>query len=63
MPTRMTHPENGAMHAYDSGEIARLEKLGWSVEKPAEVKEPVVAQVVVEVVAERKKPGPKPKAK
>jgi hypothetical protein len=36
MTTRMTHPQHGATHAYDKSEIERLEKLGWSVEKPAE---------------------------
>lgn len=25
----MTHPKHGAMHAYDDGEIERLEKSGW----------------------------------
>jgi hypothetical protein len=29
--TRMTHPQHGATHAYDSGEIARLKGFGWSV--------------------------------
>jgi hypothetical protein len=29
--TLMTHPQHGAMHAYDSGEIARLKGFGWSV--------------------------------
>ena len=50
----MTHPEHGAMHAYDKSEVERLRALGWSVEgeKP-----------VAEQVPERKKPGPKPKAK
>lgn len=49
MPTRMTHPQHGATHAYDKGEIERLEKLGWSVEKPAE--------------PEKRKPGRPAKAK
>ena len=49
MPTRMTHPQHGATHAYDTGEIKRLEALGWSVEKPKE--EP-----------EKRKPG-RPKVK
>jgi hypothetical protein len=52
MATRMQHPEHGWTHAYDEGEVARLEKLGWSVEKPPVVEPP-----------QKKKPGPKPKAK
>ena len=75
MPTRMIHPAHGAMHAYDTGEIARLQGLGWSVEKPAEpgaVKFHDAAPPVVGVpgllakqapVPERKKPGRKPKGK
>jgi hypothetical protein len=74
MPTRMTHPLHGATHAYDTGEITRLEGYGWSVEKPAaidfakEIKEnyeeyKVEFKPVVLVAPERKKPGPKPKAK
>jgi hypothetical protein len=34
MTTRMTHPQHGATHAYDTGEIEKLQKLGWSVEVP-----------------------------
>lgn len=32
MTTRMIHPQHGAMHAYDRGEIERLKSLGWSIE-------------------------------
>jgi len=34
MTTRMISPDGGATHAYGEGDIARLEKLGWVVEKP-----------------------------
>lgn len=36
----MTHPQHGAMHAYDADEIARLEKAGWK-----QTKEPTAAEV------------------
>jgi hypothetical protein len=52
----MVHPLHGATHAYDTGEIERLKKLGWDVEVP-KVEAPKIIQ------EERKKPGPKPKAK
>lgn len=74
MTTRMVHPQHGATHAYDTGEIQRLEKLGWSVEKPAVMGSfsaharggypvPDVVQFYEAPPIERKKPGPKPKAK
>lgn len=79
MIVRMVHPEHGATHVYDQGEMARLQGLGWSVEgeprcKPSTFtehidttgKEPATVISVVDDPAQipaRKKPGPKPKAK
>lgn len=74
MTTRMVHPLHGATHAYDNSEIERLKGFGWAVEVPAvnrlmttpEVLEslaPVVEHIREQVAHERKKPGPKPKAK
>lgn len=43
-PLRMTHPEHGATHVYDSTEQARHEALGWKPEHaPAAVVEAVQA--------------------
>lgn len=53
----MSHPLHGRMHAYDLGEIARLEALGWSVEKPVLISLPVVDE------PPKRKPGRPPKAK
>lgn len=67
MTTRMVHPQHGATHAYDKGEIERLEKLGWSVEGAAQaIQWPTneeVAERLAAIAPARKKPGPKPKAK
>jgi hypothetical protein len=71
MTTRMIHPEHGAMHAYDAGEIERLQKLGWAVEIPvvATVTQSVVVTynappTIAEKLEEAKrKPGRPPKAK
>lgn len=76
MTTRMVHPLHGATHAYDAGEIARLEGLGWSVEVPAVMGgfsggkngrpvPPVVTfyEAPPPFAPARKKPGPKHKAK
>lgn len=52
MTTRMTHPEHGATHAYDKGEIERLEKLGWLKEGDSP-----------KVEEGKRKPGRPPKAK
>ena len=61
---RMTHPQHGATHAYDTGEVNKLKGWGWSVEeekKPAAVTvtaSPVVPAVVETVTTpEKKKPG------
>lgn len=40
-PVRMIGA-HGAMHAYDTGELERLQKLGWSIEHP----EPPVVPVI-----------------
>lgn len=55
-PIRMIHPQHGATHVYDHGEVARLEKYGWAVDVPAEKPAP-------EKPAEPRKPGRPPKAK
>jgi hypothetical protein len=63
--TLMTHPQHGAMHAYDSGEIARLKGFGWSVadEPPSEpVATPGDAPETV-VSLDVKRRGRPPKAK
>lgn len=52
MIVRMVHPVHGATHAYDQGEVDRLKKLGWDVEKPA-----------IPTAADKRKPGRPPKAK
>jgi hypothetical protein len=31
----MVHPEHGAMHAYDTGEVERLKGYGWHAEEQA----------------------------
>jgi hypothetical protein len=64
--TYMVHPEHGAMHAYDSGEVKRLEGHGWKVAKEptaAELQALKAPKVVEEEVDEPvpKKRGPKPK--
>lgn len=58
MTTRMVHPEHGATHAYDKGDLERLEKLGWSVETMAHQEQVQQAQVPV-----KRPPGRPPKAK
>lgn len=57
----MTHPLHGATHAYDHGDIRRLQGYGWTI---AEVKapEPVVEPVAVEEAEVKRKPG-RPKGK
>lgn len=62
MIVRMVHPDHGATHVYDSSELDRLKSWGWSVEgeNPPVIEPPAV---VSEPAPERKKPGPKPKAK
>lgn len=34
---RMVHPQHGATHAYDSGEVAKLKGFGWQVETSEEL--------------------------
>jgi len=58
MTTRMIHPQHGATHAYDGGEIERLTRLGWTAESA-----PTTSPAPKTQEPERKKPGPKPKAK
>jgi hypothetical protein len=61
--TLMTHPQHGAMHAYDSGEIARLKGFGWSVADEVEtVATPGDAPETV-VSLDVKRRGRPPKAK
>jgi hypothetical protein len=61
----MIHPEHGATHAYDTGEIERLKGLGWAVEVPADPKEqpPVVTLSQHMAAVAKRKPGRPAKAK
>jgi len=52
----MIHPQHGATHVYDHGEVARLEKYGWAVDVPDQ-------KPASEKPAEPRKPGRPPKAK
>lgn len=61
MATRMFHPLNGWTHAYDKGEVERLEKHGWAVEDLSIPGEQVAAVVAAVEAPQKKKPGPKPK--
>lgn len=54
MPTKMTHPDNGQTYALTKIEVESLEARGWSVAPP---------KVRDEGAPQKKKPGPKPKAK
>lgn len=36
-PVRMIHDDHGATHAYDKGEIERLQGYGWKIEPPKKV--------------------------
>jgi hypothetical protein len=71
MTTRMHHPEHGWTHAYGDAEVAAHEANGWVVEKltiPGERAVPVVPVTAAEAAywinpPQKKKPGPKPKAK
>lgn len=69
----LTHAEHGRMPVYDKGEIERMAKFGWSLEgsvvgvivpgiDPAQ-SPPVAPALAVVPEVQRKKPGPKPKAK
>lgn len=73
MTTRMIHPQHGATHAYDHGQIEQLKKQGWSVETDEPPKrvvgvdtngDGVIDKVFTEKPAdpEKKKPG-RPKKK
>lgn len=31
-PVRMTHPDHGAMHVYDTASVEKAQKRGWSLE-------------------------------
>lgn len=44
-PLRITHPEHGAMHVYNEGELAAHRALGWAPEVP----KPAVVAPVAEV--------------
>ena len=68
MTTRMIHPLHGATHAYDAGEIAKLQGWGWAVELPPpdEPDDPAIEPAIVPVVRkvvevvdepEKRKPG------
>lgn len=72
---RMIHPQHGAMHAYDTGEVARLRGFGWTPEdevKPEKVGDDHLS-LVHEAIAStfppiaetpfKRKPGRPPKAK
>jgi hypothetical protein len=64
MPTRMIHQLHGAMYAYDTGEVERLVKLGWSAEGAPQAKtEAQALEPKAPFVVERKKPGRPPKVK
>jgi hypothetical protein len=41
---RMTHPSGAATHAYDQGETAKLEGLGWKVQTDEEFKAVLAAK-------------------
>jgi hypothetical protein len=57
--TRMIHPDHGATHAYDEGEIAKLKAVGWSVEGEAVAIPGDAPETVVPIVRR----GRPPKAK
>jgi hypothetical protein len=59
----MIHPEHGAMHAYDTGEIERLQKLGWSIEGEKSQGEVHIELIKATVAPPARKPGRPPKAK
>lgn len=63
MPTRMAHPLHGFTHAYDNNEIAYLKARGWSVEVPVVEPAAPADTVTFSEPPQKKKPGPKPKAK
>lgn len=61
---RMSHPDHGFTHADGKGEVERLQKYGWSVENPDELKPkepaaPVVAPtpVVSPTITAPRRPG------
>jgi hypothetical protein len=64
MPYWMTNPEHGVMPVYDTGEVERVKAHGWTLlnEGDSPLRKPVEAAPAAPVV-ERRKPGPKPKAK
>lgn len=69
MIVRMVHPEHGAMHVYDAGELERVRKFGWVPEDeaaqnmaaaqtlPAAVAEPEIVPLPVVDEPPRRKPG------
>lgn len=61
--TRMTHPQHGATHAYDSGEIAKLKGFGWSVEGEAPAEPVATPGDAPETVVPITRRGRPPKAK
>ena len=69
MLTKMIHRDHGQTYAYNRLEVESLEARGWSVAPPKELPVPVTESEAVAMLAhlgvpiQKKKPGPKPKAK
>lgn len=54
---RMKHPLHGFHHAYNTNDVAYLEKLGWSEDKPEPAVEVVPVAVAPVEVAEPEVPA------